>query len=316
MKYVQLYQAIQDYAESSEQLFLDNISFFVREAEKRVYNTVQLPSLRKNVTGTLTAGNQYLSAPIDYLSTYSLAVVDSNNNYQYLLNKDVNFLREAYPSVVVSGGTYQGTPSGVPKYYTLFGSTFGNDNELSFMMAPTPDEDYSVELHYFYYPLSIVQGAVTIGTGSITPGSGYANGVYSNVSLTGGSGFGARANITVAGNVVTSCAINSMGNFYAVGDVLTASSAYLGGVGSGFQLTLTSVDNPLGESWLGDTYNPCILYGALREAVIFQKGEADMVALYEKQFQEALVQINRLGTGLERGDAYRDGQARIRQVNP
>jgi hypothetical protein len=103
-----------------------------------------------------------------------------------------------------------------------------------------------------------------------------------------------------------------MGNFYAVGDVLTASSAYLGGVGSGFQLTLTSVDNPSGESWLGDTYNPCLLYGALREAVIFQKGEADMVALYEKQFQEALGQIKRLGDGLERGDAYRNRQTKLR----
>jgi hypothetical protein len=159
-----------------------------------------------------------------------------------------------------------------------------------------------------------VQGAIASGT--ITSGSGYANNLYSNVPMTGGSGNGATANITVLGNVVTSVTFNNQGNFYVAGDVLSASTAYLGGVGSGFQFTVTATDNIPGTSWLGDNYDPCLLYGALREAVIFQKGEADMVALYEKQFVEAMAQLNRLGTGLERGDAYRDGQARIRQVNP
>jgi hypothetical protein len=313
MNYVQLYQSIQDYAESSEQLFIDNISTFVRQAEQRIYNTVQIPVLRKNVTGNLSSGNQYLSAPSDYLSTYSLAVIDGDSNYVYLLNKDVNFLREAYPSVVYSGTAYQGTPQSIPKYYALFGSQYGNTNELSFMVAPTPDASYTVELHYFYYPVSIVQSAISAGT--ITSGSGYANGLYSNVPLTGGSGFGATANFTVSGNAVTSVTLNSKGNFYNPGDVLSASTAYLGGVGSGFQYTVTIVDNTLGTSWLGDNYDPCLLYGALREAVLFQKGEQDMVSYYEKMFQEAMSQLNRLGTGLERGDAYRDGQAKIK-VNP
>jgi hypothetical protein len=313
MNYVQLYQAIQDYVESSEQLFVENISTFVRQAEQRIYNSVQIPALRKNVTGTLTSGNQYLSAPNDYLSTYSMAVIDSNNNYNYLLNKDVNFLREAYPSVVLSGSTYQGTPESVPKYYALFGSQYSNANELSFILAPTPDDSYNVELHYFYYPASIVQGAISSGT--ITSGSGYANNLYSNVPMTGGSGSGATANITVLGNVVTSVRFNNQGNFYVAGDVLSASTAYLGGVGSGFQFTVTATDNILGTSWLGDNYDPCLLYGSLREAVLFQKGEQDMVSYYEKMFQEAMQQLNRLGTGLERGDAYRDGQAKIK-VNP
>ena len=314
MNYVQLYQAIQDYAESSEQLFVDNISTFVRQAEQRVYNTVQIPALRKNVTGTLTAGNQYLSAPSDYLSTYSLAVIDGNNNYVYLLNKDVNFLREAYPSVVYTSPAYQGTPEAVPKYYALFGSQYNNANELSFILAPTPDDSYNVELHYFYYPASIVQGAIASGT--ITAGSGYVNNLYSNVPMTGGSGSGATANITVSGNMVTSVRFNNQGNFYVAGDVLSASTLYLGGVGSGFQFTVTATDNILGTSWLGDNYDPCLLYGSLREAVLFQKGEQDMVSYYEKMFQESMAQLNRLGTGLERGDAYRDGQARIKQVNP
>ena len=313
MNYVQLYQAIQDYAESSEQLFVDNISTFVRQAEQRIYNTVQIPALRKNVTGTLTAGNQYLSAPNDYLSTYSMAVIDSNNNYVCLLDKDVSFLREAQPSVVVSGSTYQGTPQGTPKYYALFGSQYSSANELSFILAPTPDDSYNVELHYFYYPASIVQGAIASGT--VSSGSGYANNLYSNVPMTGGSGSGATANITVSGNAVTNVRFNNQGNFYVAGDVLSASTAYLGGVGSGFQFTVTATDNILGTSWLGDNYDPCLLYGSLREAVLFQKGEQDMVQYYEKQFQDAMGQLNRLGTGLERGDAYRDGQAKIK-VNP
>jgi hypothetical protein len=304
MNYVQLYQAVQDYAESSEQLFVNNIPTFVRQAEDRIYNTVQIPSLRRNVTGTLTANNKYLSAPNDYLSTYSLAVIQPSGAYEYLLNKDVNFIRESYP---------QPTDTGTPKYYSLFGSQYTDPNELSFLLGPTPDSSYSVELHYFYYPISIVQGAINNGT--ITGGFGYANGLYSNVPLTGGSGFGATANITIAGNVVTKVTLDNKGNFYAVGDVLSASITYIGGIGSGFQYTLTAIDNALGTSWLGDNYDPCLLYGSLREAVLFQKGEQDMVTYYEKMFQEAMGQLNRLGTGLERGDAYRDGQAKIK-VNP
>jgi hypothetical protein len=304
MNYVQLYQAIQDYAESSEQLFVDNISTFVRQAEQRIYNTVQLPPLRKNVTGTLTSGNKYLSAPIDYLSTFSLAIIKADGSYEYLLNKDVNFIRESYP---------QPTDTGLPKYYALFGSQYTLTNELSFILGPTPDASYNAELHYFYYPISIVQGAVTSGT--ITPGSGYINNLYSNVPITGGSGNGATANITVSGNVVTNVRFNNLGNFYVVGDVVSASTSSLGGTGSGFQFTITAVDNTLGTSWVGDNYDPCLLYGSLREAVLFQKGEQDMVTYYEKQFQDAMAQLNRLGTGLERGDAYRDGQAKIK-VNP
>jgi len=147
LNYVQLYQAIQDYAESSEQLFVENISTFVRQAEQRVYNTVQIPALRKNVTGTLTASNKYLSAPNDYLSTYSLAVINTDGSYEYLLNKDVNFIRQAYP---------QADDTGLPRYYALFGPRSDNEDELTFILGPTPDAIYNVELHYFYYPESIV----------------------------------------------------------------------------------------------------------------------------------------------------------------
>ena len=200
------------------------INTFITQAEERIYNSVQLPALRKNVTGYLSTGNKYLSCPADYLSTFSMAVIDLDGNYEFMLNKDVNFMRAAYPSP---------TDEGLPKYYALFGPTVNVTtitNELSFIVAPAPDEDYEVELHYYYYPLSITEAAS-------------------------------------------------------------------------------------GQTWLGDNYDPVLLYGTLVEAYIFMKGEADLIAGYEKKYQDAIMQLNRLGTGLERGDAYRDGQAKIK-VNP
>ena len=301
MNYVQLYQAIQDYSENTESLFVGNISRFVQEAEDRIYNSVQIPSLRKNVTGTLTASNKYLSCPDDYLSTYSMAVIDTDTSYKYLLNKDVNFIREAYPTP---------TDTGLPKYYALFGSQYSNANELSFIIGPTPDASYGVELHYFYYPVSIVQGAI-LNIGTITGGSLYTNGSYSNVPLTGGSGSSATANITISGQTVTSVTIKNSGNFYVAGDVLSCSNTYVGGSGSGLVIPVSSVNNTAGTSWLGDNYDPVLFYGAMREAMLFMKGEQDLVKYYEDKYQEAVMQLRRLGDGLERGDAYRDGQLKI-----
>ena len=299
MNYEQLYNNIQSYAENTEQLFVANIPVFVMEAEERIYNSVQLPSLRKNVIGTMTFGNSYLSCPIDYLSTYSLAVIDSSGNYSYLLNKDVNFIRQSYPNP---------TSTGMPQYYALFGTQYNNNNELSFILGPTPDTNYNAELHYFYYPPTIVQGQISL-LGNITGGSLYTNGIYQNVSLTGGSGANATADILVASGAVVSCSLKFGGNFYVAGDILSCSS--LGSTGSGFSILVNAVSNATGTSWLGDNYDPVLFYGAMREAMIFMKGEQDMVAYYQKMYEEALAQLNRLGTGLERGDAYRNGQARI-----
>jgi hypothetical protein len=219
MNYLELRQAIIDYTETDESIFVQNIPTFVEQAEERIYNTVQIPALRRNVTGNVTATNKYLACPDDFLSVFSLAAVDATGNYEYLLNKDVNFIRQSYPNP---------NETGIPKYYALFGPRSGNNTELSFILGPTPDSAYTMELHYFYYPESIV----TAGT-----------------------------------------------------------------------------------SWLGDNYSPVLLYGALREAYLFQKGEQDLIANVEQKYNEALQQLNRLGTGLERGDAYRDGQAKIK-VNP
>ena len=312
MNYETLYNSIQAYAENTESLFVANIPVFVQEAEERIYNSVQLPALRKNVTGTMTAGNQYISLPNDWLSNYSIAVIDANMNYNYLINKDVNYLREAYPTVVTTGSTYQGTPQGVPKYYSLFGSQYYNVNEMTLMVAPTPDSGYPVEMHYYYYPPTIVQGQIATLAGTFSGGSLYTNGVYQNVALTGGSGANATADIVITGQQVVSCTLKFGGNFYVVNDVLSCAS--LGATGSGFAITVASVSNANGTSWLGDNYDPALFYGSMREAMLFMKGEQDLIGYYENKYQEAIAQLKRLGDGLERGDAYRDGQTKL-QVN-
>lgn len=224
MNYTELSARIQAYAENEfpasagALTSAQQIATFVEQAEDRVYNSVQFPSLRKNVTGTLTSGNKYLSCPDDFLAVYSLAVIQANGEYEYLLNKDVNFIRQAYPNP---------TSTGLPKYYALFGPQFTLKNELSFIIGPTPDGSYNVEMHYYFYPESIT----TAGT-----------------------------------------------------------------------------------SWLGDNYSPVLLYGALREAYIYMRGEPDMIANIEGKYQEALAQAKRLGDGMERGDAYRDGQFKMKVV--
>jgi len=139
MNYSQLVTEIQSYTEN--QFTTVDVDTFITQAEQRIYNSVQLPALRKNVTGTMTAGNKYLAVPTDWLSTFSLAVINANNEYLYLLNKDVNFIRQAFPDT--DADFYN-----VPQYYAVFDNT-------SFILGPTPDQSYAIELHYFYYPESI-----------------------------------------------------------------------------------------------------------------------------------------------------------------
>jgi len=280
MNYAQLSQSIQDYTQNYETTFVQYIPTFIEQAEQRIYNTIQFPSLRKNVTGPLTQYNQYLSLPSDFLAVYSLAIyqntsttatgtsgtytitIGSNTNvaagqivsgtgiptgatvtnvngliitlnlaltgtvsgtvtfqgsYLYLINKDVNFLRETYGNPVSYG---------LPQYYALFGPTVSGSSittNLTVMMGPTPDTNYNAELHYYYYPQSIT----------------------------------------------------------------------------------TTSD---GTSWLGQNFDTVLLYGSLVEAYTFMKGEADMVKLYMDRYTEALALAKRLGDGMERTDAYRTGQ--------
>ena len=165
MTYTELVAAIQTYtennfptitlADASTVTSTQQINRFIEQAEQRIYNSVQFPSLRKNATGVTTASNKYISCPDDFLASYSLAVINTDGSYEYLLNKDVNFIRQAYPIP---------TDTGVPKYYALFGPTVssaGITNELTFIVGPTPDAVYSVELHYYYFPESITPAGTT-----------------------------------------------------------------------------------------------------------------------------------------------------------
>jgi len=278
MNYTQLTAAIQAYTNNIDTDFVEQITVFVKQAEQRIDNTVQVANLRKNMTGNLQAGNKYLPCPQDFLSAYSLALYASptptatgtsaaltivvssatdivvgmfvsgtgiatgavvstivgttvtltiantatvsgtvtfQGDYIYLLNRDVNFIREAYPNP---------SQRGTPKHYAIFGPSTSDVNELVFILGPTPDADYRAELHFYYYPESIV----TAGT-----------------------------------------------------------------------------------SWLGDNFDTVLLYGSLVEAYTYMKGEADMMALYNGKYQEALALLKNLGDAKQRGDAYQDGQVKL-----
>jgi hypothetical protein len=187
----------------------EQVDTFIRQAEERIYNSVQFPNFRKNSTGSVTASNKYVATPVDFLAVYSLAVIDpATNEYEYLLNKDVNYIRAAYPNP---------TTTGLPRYYALW-------DDDTFILGPTPAANYVLELHYFFYPESIT-----------------------------------TANTT----------------------------------------------------WLGDNFDTALLYGALCEAATFMKSDPDVLANYQRRYEEAMILAKRLGDGMMRRDSYRSGQVRM-----
>jgi hypothetical protein len=276
--YAQLVTAVQDYTQNT--FDTTTINTLIQQAEQRIYNTVQIANLRKNVTGVLSSGNKYLACPADFLSTYSLAIYPYNTttatgtsgektivvasttgiavgqqatgtnigtnaivrsingttisltvansgtvsgsvtfqgDYLYLLNKDVNFVREAYPLT---------SELSEPKHYAIFGPQSANVNELSFILGPTPNANYNAELHYYYYPESIVTASTT---------------------------------------------------------------------------------------WLGDNFDSALLYGTLCEAGVYMKSDPTdgMYNLYQDRYVQAMALLKNLGDGKQRADAYRDGQVRV-----
>lgn len=223
MNYSQLFETIKGYVENDfpSTSFTDSagsgtatltgteqVNTFIQEAERRIYNSVQILALRKNMVGNTTANNPYLTVPSDWLANFSLAVIEPvSGEYTYLLNKDVNYIRQAFPSP---------TATGRPSHYAMF-------DDDSYILGPTPNLDYDVELHYFYYPPSIVTS---------------------------------------------------------------------------------------GTSWLGDNFDPALLYGSLLEAYTFMKGEPDVIASYEKRYNEAMAMLKTLSEGKNRQDMYRTEQVR------
>ena len=305
MQYTELASNVEDILENT---FTDaQMAMLVRHAEQNIYNTVQIANLRKNQYAQLSANNQYLSAPYDFLYVYSLAVIENvtggninTGTYTYLINKDVNFIREAYPPP---------NSTGLPKHYAIFGPQYNLDTELSFILGPTPDAAYYVELHYYYYPESIVQGAIAT-LGSITAGSSYTNGTYFGVPLTGGSGSGATAKIVISGGAVTSVTLQNPGVFYAVGNTLSVAASSVGGTGAGFSIPVSTVTNANGTTWLGDNFDSALLNGTVLQGARFLKSEDNQIALYRGMYDEALGLLKNLGDGKQRMDAYRDGQVR------
>jgi hypothetical protein len=216
MNYAALKVAVEDYTENT---FSDvDFAQMTVLAEQKIYNSVQLPSLRRNVVGAVNPSVPYLSAPTDFLSVFSLAVISPTGAYTYLLNKDVNFLREAYPNP---------TSTGVPKYYAVFGPDSAAPNEFSLIIGPTPNAAYGVELHYFFYPESIT----TAGT-----------------------------------------------------------------------------------SWLSDNFESALFNAVMVETARFMKAEADIVAIYDTQYQQSLTLLKNLSDGKLRQDSYRSGQVRTKVI--
>lgn len=227
MNYSELVTAIKGYTENTFPLTQGmtstaQINTFIQNAELRIYNTVQMPQFKKNVEGSLTLGNKYLTLPPDFLAVYSLAVYTDTalgafSPQSFLLPKDVSFIRETYPDP---------TYTAEPQYYAIFGSNTSSPLILSLIVGPTPSANYDVELHYFAYPESITVSASE-------------------------------------------------------------------------------------TSWLGSNFESVLLYGSLLEAYTFMKGEPDVIAQYQKRYDEALGQLKRLGDGMDRKDAYRNGQISI-----
>ena len=206
MNYTSLCTNIQDICENT--FTSDQLAMFAQQAEQKIYASVQIPALRETATGALTPSSQYFSLPADFLHAYSFAVVDGSGEFHFLLNKDVNFIREAYPKP---------STTGLPQHYAYF-------DENTFILGPTPNAVYTMELHYGYYPESIVTASTT---------------------------------------------------------------------------------------WLGTNFQEVLLYGSIREAYLYLKGEDDLAQKYEAMYQEALGRLKQLGDGKNRQDAYRSGQVRV-----
>ena len=297
MKYAELVTAVQDYTENTFPTI--DLNTMIRVTEQNIYNTVQLANLRKNVTGTFSTTSPYLAVPTDFLSVYSLAVI-VDGVYYYLLSKDVDFIREAYPNPTVKG---------IPQHFALFGTRSNSVNDLTFIVGPTATSTYDAELHYYYYPESIVQRAIG-SLGTIVPGSGYANRWYFNVALTGSSsGVGATANVQVSGGAVVAVNIVNPGCYYAVGESLTGT---LGATGSGFSVPVLTVSNENGETWVGEHFDAALLNGTLVEAIRYMKGEKDLVELYQTQYLQSIALLKNLGDGKQEADTYRDGMPRVK----
>ena len=279
--YASLKKAIQDYTENTETTFLNQIPNFIQGAEERIFKTVDLELFRKNVTASTTSSNRFLAVPSDYLASFSLSVTSSSNK-SFLLQKDVNYVEEYNPNA---------STTGLPQYYALFDV----DN---FILAPTPDQAYSVELHYYYRPLSLVKTSITI---NITSGSG----TFSANEILRGDTSGTTATITSFSNNQVSITPHTLSGtgFLSLNDGGTTETVV--GLTSGATGTISQIID-LG-TWLSTNAPFAMLYGSLIEAYTFMKGEPDVMKMYNDRFVESLLRLKEYGEARENADAYRRG---------
>ena len=273
--YTELKSAIKEFTDNQEAVFVSNLDTFIESAEERIFKSIDLEYFRKNVTGSMTSGNEFLTVPDDYLASFSLSIENSSSK-EFLLQKDVNFIQEYNPNPATTG---------IPKYYAVFDIN-------NFILAPTPNANFVSELHYYYRPVSLNRSKVNLTVNNVT-------GVFQgNETITGGT-----SGETTTINTITSPTVFVItlptGDF-TVGETVTGGTSGATGI-----VVETSADTTL--TWLSENAPNAMLYGSLVEAYTFMKGEADVMKMYSDRFSESLIRMKDLGEARENMDAYRMG---------
>lgn len=276
--YTQLKTAVKNYTDNQETVFISNLDRFILTAEERIFKSVDFEFFRKNVSGSMTSGNEFLAVPDDYLASFSLSLTNSSSK-EFLLQKDVNFIQEYNPNP---------STTGVPKYYAIYDIN-------NFILSPTPNANFDVELHYYYRPTSLTKSKVTLTVSNVT-------GTFSSgETITGGtSGESTTINSLTS---ATELVITLPTGDFTVGETVTGDTSGATGI-----VVSTSADTTL--TWLSENAPNALLYGSIIESYVFMKGEPDIMSMYNERFVESLVRLKDLGEARENDDANRQGLPR------
>ena len=274
----ELKSTIQDYSENNETTFVANLREFIRASENRLFKMIDFEVFRRNVTSATSSSDKFLSVPTDFFSPFSLSVTNSSNT-EFLLEKDVNFIQEYNPNPATTG---------VPKYY----ARFDVDN---FILAPTPNSNYPVELHYYYRPTSLTDSTIVLTVGA-------ASSFAVNEVITGASS-GATAKISSKNDSDNKLTIIVPTTAFTNGETITGST-------TAHSSAISAISSDTTTTWLSKNARSALLYGALYESYIFMKGEPDILTLYEKRFMEEVSRLKDFGESRENADAYRQGLPR------
>ena len=276
--YTQLKTAVKNYTDNQEAVFVSNLDRFILTAEERIFKSVDFEFFRKNVSGSMTSGNEFLAVPDDYLASFSLSVINSSSK-EFLLQKDVNFIQEYNPDP---------STTGVPRYYAIYDIN-------NFILSPTPNADFDAELHYYYRPISLTKSKVTLTVSNV------AGTFSSGETITGGtSGESTTINSLTS---ATELVITLPTGDFTVGETVTGGTSGATGI-----VVSTSADTTL--TWLSENAPNALLYGSIIEAYVFMKGEPDIMSMYNERFVESLVRLKDLGEARENDDANRQGLPR------